>query len=113
VASRTECRVRNAALRLRLGATWMKVAAVRAIERARNLASERCRFRLIDHRLRNRGEKGDRIGMRRPIEDVRLAAELYDAAEIHDRDAVAHMPYCAEIVRDEQQAEPELPLEIG
>jgi hypothetical protein len=46
-----------------------------------------------------------------PLRDVARRAHLHDAAEVHDRDAVAHVPDDAQVVRDEQVAHRELVLQ--
>ena len=67
----------------------------------------------LDGRIRDRdhGEEGTRIGVRRVVEERVAIGELDDPAEVHDRDAVAHVPNNAEIVADEDERQAALSLE--
>src|SRR5437870_200566 len=59
--------------------------------------------KLVPGSLRRRGEQRARVRMARTIEDALGRADLDDAAEIHDRDAVADRPHDREVVGDEEQ----------
>ena len=53
------------------------------------------------------------VGMARRVRASRGGSDLDDAAEIHHRDAVADVPHDREIVRDEQDREAELALQVA
>ena len=66
-------------------------------------------------RLAMRGhlvEERHRVGMVRPREEGVRRSALDDAAEIHDRDAVADMLHHAEIVADEEIGQAEIALQL-
>lgn len=86
-------------------------ASVRWIERIGELALRR-RERRPAQRIRDRGDQGLRIWMRRSLEDVAPAAGLHDAAEIHHRDPVAHMFDHTEVVADHDVGEAEAFLQF-
>ena len=50
--------------------------------------------------------------MVRAFEDLRRWSLLYDAAEIHDGDAVAEMLHDAEVVADEQISEVQVTAQV-
>src|SRR3954470_14521853 len=50
--------------------------------------------------------------MARGVEERVRVGHLHDLAEVHDGDAVAHVAYDAEVVRDEDDREPEVALEL-
>src|SRR5258708_22169222 len=84
-------------------AARVEAAAGRRVHRARHVACEEKPLAL-EPRIGN-GRGGDerlRIRMERRLENLFLARDLDDAAEIHDRDAVADMLDDAEIVADEE-----------
>jgi hypothetical protein len=47
------------------------------------------------------------------IEEVRLRRDLDQPPEIHHRHALAHVAHDGQVVRDEEEREPELTLEVG
>ena len=47
------------------------------------------------------------------LEEGRLRCDLDESAEVHHRHAMAHVAHDRQVVRDEQEREPELTLEIG
>ena len=51
--------------------------------------------------------------MARVIEEGRLRRELDQPPEVHDRHALAHVAHDGQVVRDEQEREAELTLEVG
>ena len=55
-------------------------------------------------RLRDGGEQGVGVGVQRLAVDRLLVADLDDAAEIHDRDAIGDVAHDAQVVRDEHVA---------
>ena len=64
------------------------------------------------HGTGDRGDEGARIGMRRVLKDLAVAAALGDAAEVHHRDAITHVLYHAEVVADHDSGEPESLLQF-
>src|SRR5712671_1158308 len=89
----------------------MKDATPGRVHRAWHLALDGLErtFRL-DGRIGYRDRRQQRlgVGVERVVEELVARRQLDDAAEIHDRDALAQMPYDREVVGDEQvgQAEP-------
>src|SRR5260221_9778941 len=59
------------------------------------------------------GQHGSGVRMPRVIEDDVPPAVLGGPAEVHDRDAVAEIPDDGEIMRDEDESEPEPRPELG
>ena len=57
------------------------------------------------------GEQCLRVGVRRPLVDLVTCSDLDDLAEVHDGDAVRHVPDDREVVCDEKVREPELALQ--
>ena len=60
----------------------------------------------------HRGEQRPRVGMARVAVDLVARSLLDDAAEVHDRDAVAEVLDDAQVVRDEEQRQPERCLQV-
>jgi hypothetical protein len=58
-------------------------------------------------------DEGARIWVGAPGEHIAGGSDLDDAAEIHDRDAVAQMIDDAQVVADEDEREAELAAEVG
>src|SRR5829696_649219 len=97
-----------------IGAARVEVAARRRLHRARHLALHYAPARPAPARIgdRRRGEQRLRIGVERAREQAALVGQLDDPAEVHHRDAVAHVPHHGEIVADEQVSEAVLVLQI-
>ena len=92
----------------------MEMASSRRRRGARDLSGDRATLPVpLDARVRDRdhGEERTRVGVRRIPEERVSVGKLDDAAEIHDRDAVAHVPNDAEIVADEDEGQAALDLE--
>src|SRR5690606_4534880 len=105
------------------GAIWAAVAAPRMEGAARrrvcgvgDLAREADAARVSPRRRigpQHRGEES--LGVRVPgrVEERGRPGELHDPACVHHRDAVAHVGYDAEVVRDEYVCERQLLLEVA
>ena len=94
------------------GAARVKAAAAGRRQRARHLARQQVPLapqRRVRHR--HRGEQGAAIGMTRRGEQRGAGRALDDLAEIHHGDAVGDMAHHRQIMRDEQEAEPEARLQ--
>src|SRR5262245_60476720 len=61
---------------------------------------------------RHRREKGASIGMAGVSVNLVARPELDDLPLVHDRHAVAQVLDDAEVMRDEEHGEPELPLQV-
>ena len=59
------------------------------------------------------GQQGLCVGVDRVGEDLADRAFLHDAAEIHDRDAIAEMAHDGKVVADEEHGEAELAAQGG
>src|SRR5262245_50567359 len=55
----------------------------------------------------NRGEEPLRVRVPRIAEEIAHGRLLDDASGVHDGDAIRHLRHDAEVVRDEEQREPE------
>jgi hypothetical protein len=113
VATRLERRVFRAAAVLGFGATGMKMAPLRALQRAGDLAGERRRDMLADDRLGNRGEERNCVWVGGSVEYILIASEFDDSTKVHNCDAVTNVPDDPEVVRNEHEAQPETGLQIG
>jgi hypothetical protein len=63
-------------------------------------------------RMRNGGYQGTCIWMRRIVQHRVRLSFFHDAAQIHDSDAMAHLPNGAQIVAHEKYGRAELLLQI-
>ena len=94
-------------------AARMKRTARRNGERARQLAAYRsgtgAPVRVEGGRRR---EQGLRVGVLRAIEQRLARRQLDDAPKIHDRGAMGDVPDDAQVVRDEQDGQPEPGLKL-
>ena len=93
----------------------MKAAAARRIERARNIAGQPLPLAapaLGRAQHRHRGDQRLGVGMQRRRIDRPLIRDLDDFAEIHHRHPIRDMLHHAQIMRDEQQGQPQLRLQI-
>ena len=95
--------------------TWVEMAAPRGRQRRRNLTRDR---RQLDQRvgihqeLRHALQQPLRVGMPGIGVDCLRGAGLDDAAQIHDRHAVRDVAHHGQIVRDEDQGDGRLALEL-
>ena len=60
-----------------------------------------------------RGKQPSRVGMRRRADHGRAGAHLDDAAAVHHRDAVRHFDRDADVVGNEDYAQPQLALQFA
>jgi len=97
----------------------------RAMRTARMEAAASGRIRKIGRRARDAGQADDRpverregahqpdgVGVLGALEQVVGRRRLDDLARVHDRDPVAELDEQREVVRDEQDGEPELALQL-
>ena len=85
-------------------------AAARRIDGARNFALQQARL-VPGGRIRNRdgGEESSAIGVAGPAGEALRGRDLYDTAQIHDRDSIGDVFDHREIVGDEQHGQTEIP----
>src|SRR5579859_5538681 len=97
---------------LRTGAAWVKGAAARRIERARNFSFEDdAQAPTARFGDRDRREQGARVRVMSLGEKVAGLGGLNDLAQVHDGHAVAHVLDHLEVVRNEKKREPEVVLQ--
>ena len=53
-----------------------------------------------------------RVGVGRPLVDVRAVADLDDLAQVHDGDPVRDVPHHGQVVRNEEEGDAELVLQV-
>src|SRR5215469_18208001 len=99
------------ALRQRAGAAGVKCATVAQLGQIWRLAGDRIE-RLFASKLWHRTEQGLGVGMLRRLEQVAHGALLDDLARVHDGHFVAHLRDYPEIVRDEDQRDAALLLNL-
>ena len=114
-SERQQRRLGPAALRLFERAAADEAAGVGRVDRAADLALQaqpRAPHAPFRHPLWHRRgrQQRPRVGMHRGAEHVRGRPGLDDAAEIHHRHTVRHVPYHLQIVGDEQIGETQLTL---
>src|SRR5665647_998031 len=94
-----------------LGAAWMETAARRDVDWVRRLALEDHVFALGEWvRHRDHADQGLGVGVFRVGHHLERLADLDDAAQVHDGDAVADHPGQREVVGDEDVGDPHLLL---
>src|SRR5262249_15307365 len=97
-----KCRHFAAAARHRTWTAWMKMTTARRIERRRPLAPDFVQWLPLPADLRHRCQQQLGVGVGRRSKKQSPLRDFDDAAEIHDRNAVAQSLDRAEIVADEQ-----------
>ena len=91
----------------------MEGAARRRVDRGRRVArDDDAKALLLRIGRRHRAEQRARVRMQRRRVELLGRALLDDLAEVHHRDALADVPHDAEIVRDEEEGDAELVLQI-
>ena len=102
--------------RLRDRAPGTEPAAHREPQRTRRVADHRRSLVVGTGRaggeLGNRGEQALGVRMPRIAEQLPGRRDLDDAAQVHDRDPIAQVPDHGEVVRDQQQREPEFVAQV-
>lgn len=94
-------------------ATGMKRAPARRVDRAWHLAIYgRLQPNARRIRYRRRCDQRFGVGVDRLGEQCFAGCELHDSTEIHDRDAMGDMLHDAEVMRDEDEGDTHLLLEI-
>ena len=102
-----------AADRLGVAAAWVEVAAGRRRGRAGDVAGEDDGLVLgVRVRLRHRREQRLGVGVPRAPVEVAGVGELDDLSHVHDRDAVGDVLDDAQVVRDEDDTEVQLALQL-
>ena len=99
----------------RVAAAGMEAAALRRVDRARDVALEHDPLpllRQIGIGNRHRREQRLRVGHDRPRVELLGRRQLDELPEVHHRDPVAHVADDAEIVGDEEIRQLELVLEL-
>src|SRR5277367_5142683 len=74
---------------LDFGTAGVEMATGRPVDRARNLSGQRCRNLLVGNRLWHGRQQRLGVGVRRPVENLRLFPHLDDASQVHDGNAIA------------------------
>jgi len=108
--------------RLLLAADLGGVAAAR-VETASRGRHDRARHVALEHDLhpavgqvgvrdRNRGQQGLGVGVDGPLVELLGRRDLHDLAQVHDRDAVRHVPDHAQVVSDEDVGKVQLVLQV-
>src|SRR2546422_791961 len=95
----------------RILAPRMEAAPERRIDQRRQEARDVRRQRLRALDVRERADQVLRVRMLRVLVDVPDAPALHDLSGIHDRHRIARLRHHAEVVRDQDHREVELPLE--
>ncbi len=96
-----------------VSAARMKYAALRRLQRARQLTGDRLGsgpIRGVD--VGGRSQQCLRIGMVRPIEECGSFGQLNDPPEIHHGNAVGDVPHQAQIMRDQNNGEMQRSLQL-
>ena len=107
-----KCRPLGLAARVGVRAARMEGTTRGRVERVGHLALHgRSRAARVVH-LRDRIEQHARVRMARVAEQLVLARELHQPAEVHHADLVAHVPHHRQVVRDEQVREAALALQV-
>src|ERR1700674_1417465 len=102
------------AARHRVGTARVKAAAGGRPQRARHLAGEDDLVApLVGMGWERRREQRLGVGMLRRAGEGASVALLDDLAQIHDRDRVAYMGDCGEIMGNEEVGQPEFRLQIS
>src|SRR5580704_17368585 len=94
------------AVRLGDRTAWQERAARREPERVGDLPGDGPWRTVGVVDVDSGGEQGGRIRMPRRVQHGADRARLHDAARVHDRDLITNLPHDAEIVRDEDEAQP-------
>ena len=93
-------------------AAWREAAALRHVGEVRGLSLDR-RQRLASAAKRRQAiEEADRVRMARAVEDVAGPSELDDAPGVHHGHSIAELGDDPEIVRDEDECQARLPLDL-
>src|SRR2546428_1663178 len=95
----------------RILAPRIETAPERRIDQRRQEARDVRRQRLRALDVRERADQVLRVRMLRVLVDVPDAPALHDLSGIHDRHRIARLRHHAEVVRDQDHREVELPLE--
>ena len=109
-------RLLGAADLLRLPAARVEPARRRRVGRRRHVAGEDLALlRRRERRVGDRHGRHQRARVRHPRVRVELVGvgQLDDLAEVHHRDAVAHVAHDREVVGDEDQRQAEVALEVA
>ena len=95
------------------GASWVKRTSCRNGQRRRQLPDQCHILAAPAHpHLRCGTQQGLRVGMQRRCKHRICIADLDHASEVHHRDPVREMAHDAQVMRDEQDREPKVALQV-
>src|SRR6185437_6074911 len=114
VVARGQDRILRFAARLRDRAAGAEPAPGRDAQRGRRVAGDG-RAAAVHGALGHPGDRGEQapgVGVAGRAEDLLGGRDLDDAAQVHDRDPVAQVPYHGQVVGYQQQREPEFVTQV-
>ena len=115
-ARRSDRSSRSGTTRGPIGTARVVAAARRRMVRVdglEHLDGTRRRARTLVRGARDGGQQVARVGVLRVGQHVGGRPVLHDAAEVHDRDVAGHVAHHGQVVRDEQDREAQLALQLA
>ena len=110
-----ELRLGDRADLLRLGAAGVEAAGARRVGGTRNVATEHPALLPVAGgiRLRHRRQQRPRVWVTGKAVQIVARADLDDLAEVHDGDAIAHVPDDRQVVGDQHDRQAEATLQVA